>query len=324
MTEFDLYGLLIDGDKSKDVKLDNGDVIFIPPVGPQAAVLGSVKRPAIYEALPGEQLGALIASAGGVSAIASQARVSIERIEDHRDRQAMEVAYDTAGLATPIADGDLVRVFSIIPRYQKTVTLRGNTANPGHFAWHPGMHISDLIPDKDSLITRNYWWRRARLGLPAPEELDVPTPPVVQWNSTHYPFVNSYPLPSQTLSSEQTQSQSSNQTSNQNQTLYQNQRTNPDPNLVLFANPEQGSAQEQAGNQDLYFPGQDQNNPPQSGASGQSTDQSQPSGANPGALRAGGSSLGAAETRRSRPSIRAPCIRPRLRNSLLRLTGITR
>jgi protein involved in polysaccharide export with SLBB domain len=53
--------------------------------------------------------------------------------------------------------------------YQKTVTLRGNTANQGHFAWHSGMHISDLIPDKDSLITRNYWWRRAQLGLPSPE-----------------------------------------------------------------------------------------------------------------------------------------------------------
>ena len=53
--------------------------------------------------------------------------------------------------------------------YQKTVTLRGNTANQGHFAWHPGMHVSDLIPDKDSLITRNYWWKRAQMGLPAPE-----------------------------------------------------------------------------------------------------------------------------------------------------------
>ena len=57
---------------------------------------------------------------------------------------------------------------------EKTVILRGNTANPGRFAWHPGMRVSDLIPDKDSLITRNYWWKRAQLGLPAPEFEPVP------------------------------------------------------------------------------------------------------------------------------------------------------
>ncbi len=88
---------------------------------------------------------------------------SIERIEDRlHDRHAMEVAYDQKGLATPLADGDLVHVYSIVPTYKKTVILRGNTANQGRFAWHPGMRISELIPDRDSLITRNYWWKAGR------------------------------------------------------------------------------------------------------------------------------------------------------------------
>ena len=95
--------------------------------------------------------------------------MSIERIDDHRDRQTIEVALDPAGLATVLRDGDVVRVLSIIPAFQKTVTLRGNLANPGRFAWHEGMKLSDLIPDRPSLITRNYWWRRAQLGLPGPE-----------------------------------------------------------------------------------------------------------------------------------------------------------
>jgi protein involved in polysaccharide export with SLBB domain len=177
VTDFDLYDLLIRGDKSKDMKLQSGDVIFIPPVGPQAAVTGSVRNPAIYELQANESLAGLLANAGGVSSVASEARVSIERIEDHRDRHAMEVAYDASGLATPLADGDLVRVYSIVPLYRKTVILRGNTANPGRFAWHPGMRISDLIPDKESLITRNYWWKRAQLGLPGPEGADAPSQP---------------------------------------------------------------------------------------------------------------------------------------------------
>lgn len=166
---FDLYAFLIRGDKSADVRLLSGDVIFIPPVGPQAALVGSVRVPAIYELRPNESLADLLKDAGGASAVAAESRISIERIENHDQRMATEVAYDQAGLATPLADGDLVRVFSIVARYKQTVTIRGNIANPGRFAWHAGMRVSDLIPDKDSLITRNYWWKRTQLGLPAPE-----------------------------------------------------------------------------------------------------------------------------------------------------------
>ncbi len=169
VTRFDLYDLLIRGDKTKDAKLLPGDVIYIPPVGPQTAVYGSVRIPGIYEIQPQEALAGILAEAGGASTVAAQARISIARIEGHRDRQAMEVTYDDSGLATKLADGDVIRVFSIIPRFEKTVTLRGNTVNPGQFGWHEGMHVSDLIPDRDSLLTRNYWWRRAQLGLPAPE-----------------------------------------------------------------------------------------------------------------------------------------------------------
>ncbi len=175
VTDFDLYDLLVRGDKSKDVKLLPGDVIFIPPVGPEVAITGSVRTPAVYELRKGESLDELIADTGGVSAVAAEARVSIERISDHHDRYAMEVAYDANGLKTVLADGDLVHVYSIVPLYQKTVTLRGNIANPGRFAWHAGMRVSDLIPDKESLITRNYWWKRAQLGLPAPEFEPIPS-----------------------------------------------------------------------------------------------------------------------------------------------------
>jgi protein involved in polysaccharide export with SLBB domain len=169
VTRFDLYDLLIRGDKTKDAKLQSGDVIFIPPVGPQAAIFGSVRSPAIYELRPEETIAGILADAGGASTVAAEERISIERIDEHRNRRAMETAFDAAGLSTPLADGDVIRLYSIVPQYEKTVTMRGNIANPGRFAWHEGMRVSELIPDKDSLITRNYWWRRAQLGLPAPE-----------------------------------------------------------------------------------------------------------------------------------------------------------
>uniref|UniRef100_E6QIF6 Putative Polysaccharide export protein n=1 Tax=mine drainage metagenome TaxID=410659 RepID=E6QIF6_9ZZZZ len=174
VTDFDLYALLIHGDKSKDEKLQPGDVIYIASLGAQTAVTGSVRNPAIFELREGETLADLLADAGGASAVAAESRISIERIDDHKARQAMEVDYSPTGLATKLTNGDLVRVYSILPVYQKTVMLRGNVANPGRFAWHPGMRVRDLIPDKDSLITQNYWWARARLGLPTPDFEPVP------------------------------------------------------------------------------------------------------------------------------------------------------
>ncbi len=207
VASFDLYALLAHGDKSKDVKLLPGDVIFIPPVGAEVAITGSIRNPAVYELRTGEALDNLIADAGGVSAVAEEARISIERIQDHHDRQAMEVAFDTRGLKTPLADGDLIRIFSIVPMYQQTVILRGNLANPGRFAWHPGMHLSDLIPDKDSLITRNYWWKRAQLGLPAPEFQASEGLTYMRQPADNTPITLKTLIPSQMSRSNQTASQ---------------------------------------------------------------------------------------------------------------------
>src|ERR1035441_2679835 len=169
ISRFDLYDLLIRGESSNDGKLLSGDVIYVPPVGPQVAILGSVRRAAIYELLDGETIAELIKDAGGTSAMASETRVSLERIENHQARHSMEIALDNAGLTTRLEEGDILRIFSIVPQYRNTVTLRGNVANPGRFAFHEGMRPNDLIPDRESLITRDYWWRRTQLGLPALE-----------------------------------------------------------------------------------------------------------------------------------------------------------
>lgn len=169
LTDFDLYELLVKGDKTGDMQLQPGDVLYIPPAGPQVALLGSVRAPCIFELGGKETLGALLDSAGGRTAMAAGSRISIDRIADHAERIAFELADNAEGLAAKLADGDIVRVDPIVSNYRDTVTLRGSVANPGHFRWRPGMHLSDLIPDRDSLVTRGYWWRRTQLGLPALE-----------------------------------------------------------------------------------------------------------------------------------------------------------
>jgi polysaccharide export outer membrane protein len=169
VADFDLYDLLIHGDKSKDVRLLPEDVLYIPSAGPEVAITGSVRSAGIYEMRNGETVGDLIRMAGQVSAVASSARISLDRVEQNQLRSTLEVDADSAGLATPLADGDILRIDPILPAYDRSVILRGNVANPGRFSWHPGMRLSDLIPDRDSLVSRDYWWKRSHLGLPTPE-----------------------------------------------------------------------------------------------------------------------------------------------------------
>jgi protein involved in polysaccharide export with SLBB domain len=169
LADFDLYALLVKGDKTGDVQLQPGDVLFIPAAGPQVALLGSVRLSAIYELRGQESIEELLNTSGGKTSMASGGRISVERIVDHARRRAFELNSDAAGLAALLADGDIVRIDPIISSYREAVTLRGSLANPGRFLWHEGMRLSDLMPDRDSLVTRDYWWQRTQLGLPAPE-----------------------------------------------------------------------------------------------------------------------------------------------------------
>ena len=163
ITDFDFYDLLVRGDKSKDVRLMPGDVLYVPPVGPLVGISGSVNSPAIYEIKDNSNLSELIEIAGGLSTVADSSKITIDRLVDHQARKTLEFPYDDQSRTLPLRDGDIVRVFSIISRFEDTVTLRGNVANPGRYPWKPGMRVRDLIPDAGALLTRRYWLDRARM-----------------------------------------------------------------------------------------------------------------------------------------------------------------
>lgn len=177
-TEFDLYDLLLKGDKSKDARLLPGDVVYIPPVGPQAAVAGSVKTPAIYELSGEKSVGDVIQMAGGLSAVADIGHASLEHIDQRSVRETRELRLDASGMATALSDGDVLKVLTITPKFSNAVTLRGNVANPGRFPWHPGMRLRDIIPDQESLVTRDYWKKHNTLGFTPPG--DVTAAPFVE------------------------------------------------------------------------------------------------------------------------------------------------
>jgi len=166
--DFDLYDLLQRGDKSADLQLLPGDVIYIPPVGPQVAVTGSVNTPGIYElkSAANSTVGDAILLAAGLTNVAAEEKARLERVDEGRMRSMVNVSLDDAGRSTILRSGDILEFGAVVNRYKDAVTLRGNVANPGRFMWKPGMRVHDLFPDKDALITRDYWLKRSQLGQP--------------------------------------------------------------------------------------------------------------------------------------------------------------
>lgn len=171
VSDLDLYLLLNKGDKSGDAVLHSGDVLYIPPAGAEVALLGSVKTEAIYELRGAENLSDLLTMAGGTTALAQNSSISIERTDASSARLAFHLTLDQQGLQTTLVSGDILRLDPIPSKFSEMVTLRGSVASPGHYRWHKGMHLSELMPEREALESRNYWWHRTQLGLPAPEFL---------------------------------------------------------------------------------------------------------------------------------------------------------
>ncbi|MFI5420452.1 MAG: SLBB domain-containing protein, partial [Nitrososphaerales archaeon] len=182
ITTLDLYDLIVNGDKSKDVRLQPGDLIYVPPAGPLVALAGSISNPAIFELKDETTLGDVIRYAGGLDNTAAGDHAVVERIDNHQFRKSEKFPLDTEGLGRELHDGDVVRFLHISPRFEDTVTLRGNVAVPGRYPWHKGMKVHDLIPDRNFLITDEYWYRQNQLGGNArvlnsePQNGQVPNP----------------------------------------------------------------------------------------------------------------------------------------------------
>ncbi len=162
-TPIDLYDFLIKGDKTCDVPLLSGDVIFVPLAGPQATIRGEVKRPAVYELLGDETVADLIDLAGGPTADAYLGRLMLDRVGENDSREVVDLdfrAEDRENL--PLADGDDLSVFSIYEMRQNIVWVNGMVKHPGTFERTESMRISDLI-DKGQLLPSGVYVDRADL-----------------------------------------------------------------------------------------------------------------------------------------------------------------
>jgi len=158
VAELDMYAFIAKGDKSGDIKLQDGDTIVIPSAGGFVALMGKVNEPAIYEIKRnGDTIESLLDLAGGLPVVADPRRAFLERIDPSRNqpRSVEQFALNGEGLKRGLKDGDVVNITSITPDFSNAVVLRGNVDQAVRVPFKPGMRVSELIPNREYLITRS-------------------------------------------------------------------------------------------------------------------------------------------------------------------------
>lgn len=151
----DFYDYLIHGNSAGDIRLQNGDVVFVPTHLPRVRILGEINRPATYELKPDETLADVIGFAGGFSVTASRQRVQIQRIlpptqrSANADRILVDVTSDALargdGPPFTLMPGDVIRVFPIANRVRNQIFVRGNVNTPGPEQLRPNMTVGDAL-----------------------------------------------------------------------------------------------------------------------------------------------------------------------------------
>ena len=152
VARLDLYDLLLKGDTRGDVRLQPGDVIFIPPVGPTVSLAGEVRRPAIYELQQETTAQELVALGGGYTPKAALDLATVERVNSERQLVTLDLNLAQAsGSGSALHSGDVLKIPAIRPVLEESVTLSGYVYRPGEFQFRPGMRLADVVRSIDEL-----------------------------------------------------------------------------------------------------------------------------------------------------------------------------
>lgn len=142
---FDLYEVQMRGRAGANIFLRNGDIIFVPPIGPTVSIAGEVLRPAIYEIKSEETVAEVVELAGGLLHTADKSKTQLERVTNSGSYTLVQAALAGESAMTPIKSGDLIRVFPVVDKMERVVLLVGNVLSPGGYEWTEGMTVSDLV-----------------------------------------------------------------------------------------------------------------------------------------------------------------------------------
>jgi polysaccharide biosynthesis/export protein len=159
--QVDAYDLLLHGIRGDLKRLENGDTLLVPPIGPQATVDGMVRRTAVYELLNETSLDEVLELAGGILPAAALRHIEVQRLEAH-DKRTM-LTLDLTATTDPdqlnkqlqafkIRDGDQVHIFPIAAYNEDAIYLQGHVFRPGRYSYKQGMKLTDLISSYGDLL----------------------------------------------------------------------------------------------------------------------------------------------------------------------------
>lgn len=144
LSTLDVYDFILNGDFSKNIRLEDNDLIMIPPYSMHVTISGSVKRPMVYDMIEGETVSDLLLYAAGFSDNANTNLVQVRRIYGERLETFNVMAEDFDSF--DLKDGDVVSVYSNIGLNKNIVTIQGAV-------WHPGSYaINDNVSTLRQLI----------------------------------------------------------------------------------------------------------------------------------------------------------------------------
>ena len=146
----DIYDYLFKGKQTGNIRLQEGDVIIVPPYSQLVEVAGNVKRPMAYEIKPTETVATLLDYAGGFSGDAYGGMVRLER-QNGTENELYNI--DKAQFASyKLKDGDVVTIGTVLDRYANRVELNGAVMRPGVFALGKDIvTLTDLLNKADGL-----------------------------------------------------------------------------------------------------------------------------------------------------------------------------
>lgn len=157
----DLYDMLLSGDRSKDLRLQNGDTIFVSVIGPVVALAGEVRRPAIYELNGTATLQQMLKMAGGVTASGDTSRIQLERLVGNREHMVQDIisnpdSFEKTVSGVILQDRDMIKVFSVPNAARQVISLRGSVLRPGEYEYKKNMRLKDLITSTEVLLPETY------------------------------------------------------------------------------------------------------------------------------------------------------------------------
>lgn len=147
--KIDLYKLLLYGDQTDNVSLRDNDVIRIPAYKCRLEIQGQVKRPGIFELLPGESFQDVLQFASGFTDTAYRSSVKVFQYSD-KERKVLDLKAEEFKTYQP-GSGDLVVVNRVLNRFQNRVKITGAVYRPDTYQLTAQLRVADLIRKAEGL-----------------------------------------------------------------------------------------------------------------------------------------------------------------------------